>query len=197
MRFSFVKQVLVEMKKNKKIVFLTGDLGFNALEPIQKVFPGRFVNVGIAEANMIGLAAGLALTGKKVIVYSIAPFVTLRVAEQVRNDICYHNLDVKIVGVGGGFNYASHGLTHHTIEDFAVMGSMPNMMILNPAYSEEAAALAKAAILRQGPVYFRLGKNPEMKISGGGNKIALGKSVSNHLTMTPKPSSVVLYKMTP
>src|SRR3989344_1357362 len=105
MRNDFIKYLLVSMKDNKNIVFLTGDLGFNALEPVKKHFPERFHNVGIAEANMVGMAAGLALMGKKVIVYSIAPFVTMRCYEQIKVDICYHNLDVKIIGTGGGFNY--------------------------------------------------------------------------------------------
>ncbi len=134
MRNDFVKQLHKEMEKNPDIIFITGDLGFNALEPLQKAFPDRFINAGIAEANMIGVASGLALTGKKVIVYSIASFATMRCYEQIRTDVCYHNLDVKIVGTGGGFNYATHGVTHHTIEDTAIMNVLPNMTVLHPTY---------------------------------------------------------------
>ena len=160
MRNSFVKQTMLEMKKDKNIFFLTGDLGFNALEPIRDAFPERFINVGIAEANMIGVASGLALTGKKVIVYSIASFVSLRCLEQIRTDVCYHNLDVKIFGAGGGYNYASHGVTHHTVEDLAIMRALPGMTVLNPAYVWEAEGATKTAITIKGPTYMRLGKSP-------------------------------------
>ncbi len=163
------------MKKNKNIVFLTGDLGFNALESLQDSFPDRFINVGIAEANMIGVAAGLALTGKKVIAYSIASFITMKAFEQIRNDVCYHNLDVKIVGTGGGFNYSSHGFTHHTIEDVALLSSLPNMTVLNPSYSWEAEGATEAMLKSEGPTYIRLGKNPSVKITNPKSKFKIGK----------------------
>ena len=132
------------MEQNPNIVFLTADLGFNALEGIKDKFPERFINVGIAEQHLIGMAAGLALEGKKVIAYSIASFSSMRPYEQIRTDVCYHNLDVKIIGAGGGVNYASHGITHHTLEDLAIMSVLPNMKILSPAYSWEATEATKA-----------------------------------------------------
>ncbi|MBI2482134.1 MAG: hypothetical protein HYV76_01030 [Candidatus Vogelbacteria bacterium] len=160
MRHDFVKQVLVEMKKNPNIFFLTADLGFNALESIRDKFPDRFINVGVAEANMIGVATGLALNGKTVITYSIASFLTLRCFEQIRTDVCYHNLNVKLFGAGGGYNYATHGVTHHTVEDIAIMRALPNMQVMCPAYSWEAAGATKAALTTPGPTYMRLSKNP-------------------------------------
>ena len=163
------------MENNKDIVFLTGDLGFNALEPLHQSFPDRFINVGIAEANMIGIAAGLALTGKKVIVYSIASFLTMRPYEQIRNDICYHNLDVKIVGTGGGFNYSTHGITHHTIEDVAIMNVLPNMQVLCPTYSWEAREATKSMMKSKKPTYLRLGKSPKTNFFKPDFKFKIGR----------------------
>ena len=112
MRRDFVKQMMIEMELNKDIVFLTADLGFNALEGIKEKFPDRFINVGIAEQHLIGMAAGLALEGKKVIAYSIASFSSMRPYEQIRTDVCYQDLDVQIIGAGGGVNecLAAHGV---------------------------------------------------------------------------------------
>ena len=160
MRHDFVQQTLREMERNKNIVFLTGDLGFRALEPIQTRFPDRFHNVGIAEANMIGMAAGLALMGKKVIAYSISTFLTMRPYEQIRTDICYDNLDVKLFGTGGGFNYPTHGITHHSVEDIAIMSVLPNMKVVCPAYSWEAREATRALLRNSGPSYMRLSKAP-------------------------------------
>lgn len=163
MRNDFVKQAIEEMNKNPHIVFLTGDLGFNALEPIKAQFPDRFYNVGIAEANMVGMACGLAHEGKKVICYSIASFVALRAYEQIRLDVCYDNLDIKLIGAGGGFNYAAHGVTHHTIEDIAALSVLPNMCVANPAYSFEALEVTKSILQTNRPCYARFGKNPSHK----------------------------------
>lgn len=175
MRNSFVKQVMIDMKKDKNIFFLTGDLGFNALEPIRDSFPDRFINIGVAEANMIGVASGLALTGKKVIVYSIASFISLRCFEQIRTDVCYHNLDVKIFGAGGGYNYASHGITHHTVEDLAIMRALPNMKVMAPAYAWEAEGATKSALDCSGPTYMRLGKSPPTHYQKNTWKFKMGR----------------------
>ena len=175
MRRDFVTQVLIEMERDPSIVFLTGDLGFNALEKIKEKFPKRFLNVGIAEQHMVGMAAGLALEGKKVIAYSIASFATMRPYEQIRNDVCYQNLDVKIVGTGGGYNYATHGVTHHTIEDIAIMNVLPHMKVLCPGYSWEAREATKAMVRHTGPVYIRLGKSPGIAYEKKHFSFALGK----------------------
>lgn len=175
MRRDFVAQVLIEMKRDPSIVFLTGDLGFNALEEIKKQFPDRFLNVGIAEQHMIGMASGLALEGKKVIAYSIASFATMRPYEQIRNDVCYQNLDVKIIGTGGGYNYPNHGVTHHTVEDVAIMNVLPHMKVLCPGYSWEAREATKAIIRHTGPAYLRLGKSPGIAYEKKNFSFALGK----------------------
>lgn len=180
MRRDFVAQVLVEMERDSSIVFLTGDLGFNALEKIKEKFPERFINVGIAEQHMVGMASGLALEGKKVIVYSIASFATMRPYEQIRNDVCYHNLDVKIVGTGGGYNYPNHGVTHHTVEDVAIMNVLPHMLVLCPGYSWEAREATRAMLRHSGPVYIRLGKSPGVAYEKKRSTFALGKGFVIH-----------------
>lgn len=175
MRNDFVKQLHDEMEKNENIVFITGDLGFNALESLQEKFKDRFINAGIAEGNMIGVASGLALVGKRVIAYSIASFATMRCYEQIRTDVCYHNLDVKIVGTGGGYNYATHGVTHHTIEDTAIMNVLPNMTVLQPTHSWEAREATKAMLKHTGPVYLKLGKAPTENFAKPDWKFQIGK----------------------
>jgi transketolase len=178
MRRDFVAQVLIEMERDSSIVFLTADLGFNALEKIKERFPGRFLNVGIAEQHMIGMASGLALEGEKVIAYSIASFVTMRPYEQIRNDVCYQNLDVKIVGTGGGYNYANHGVSHHTVEDVAIMNVLPHMEVLCPGYSWEAREATKTMLHHKGPVYLRLGKSPGIAYEKKQFTFELGKGFS-------------------
>jgi transketolase len=175
MRHDFVAQVLSEMEHDSSIFFLTADLGFNAFEKIKQKFPDRFLNVGIAEQHMVGMASGLALEGKKVIAYSIASFATMRPYEQIRDDVCYHNLDVKIVGTGGGYNYATHGVTHHSVEDVALMNVLPHMQVLCPGYSWEAREATKAMLKHKGPTYIRLGKSPGIAYEKKHFKFALGK----------------------
>ncbi len=163
------------MERDPDIILLTGDLGFRAFEPVQATFPERFINVGIAEANMIGVAAGLALTGKKPIAYSIASFATMRCYEQIRTDVCYHDLNVKIVGVGGGYNYAHQGVTHHTVEDLAIMRVLPTMSVVCPSNSWEAREATKAICQERGPTYLRLGKSPGVDYSRPDWNFAIGK----------------------
>jgi len=190
MRNDFVKQMKIEMVRDKSIFFLTGDLGFNALEPLAEKFPKRFYNVGVAEQNLVGLAAGLALNGHKVVIYSIASFVTMRCYEQTRTDICYHNLDVKIIGTGGGFNYSDNGITHHTIEDLSIMRVLPNMKVFCPSYSWEAIESTKAMMRDKGPAYLRLGKSPGINYNkpswsfkiGRGYAIKPGRDITLFLT---------------
>ena len=117
---------------------MCGDIGYSVLEAFSDRFPNRYLNAGVAEQNMTGIAAGLALSGKTVFTYSIANFPVMRCLEQIRNDICYHDLNVKIVSVGGGLAYGSHGYTHHGVEDLAVMSVMPNMVVAAPGDTLEA-----------------------------------------------------------
>jgi transketolase len=175
MRRAFVEQLILEMKSDPSIVFLTADLGYNALEPLEKAFPAHFLNVGISEQHMVGMAAGLALEGRKVICYSIASFVTMRAFEQIRDDLCYHDLDVKIVGTGGGYNYPSHGVTHHTVEDYAIMRVLPGMRVLAPAYGWEAREATKTILRTRGLFYMRLGRDPQVHFERPGFSFALGK----------------------
>lgn len=156
MRKAFIETLIELAKKDKNIYFLTGDLGYSVLEPFIKKFPKRFINCGVAEQNMMGVAAGLALSGKKPYVYSIVPFVTMRCFEQIRNDVCYQNLNVKIIGVGGGFTYGALGATHHAIEDIAILRALPNMTILCPCDPKETKELVLKSYQIKKPVYFRL-----------------------------------------
>ena len=132
MRTAFIEQLIKEAESNKKIFLLVGDLGYSVVEPFAEKYPDRFLNVGIAEQNMTGVAAGLAMEGYNVFTYSIGNFPTLRCMEQIRYDVCYHNLSVKIVAVGAGYAYGSLGASHHTTEDVAMMRSIPNMEIISP-----------------------------------------------------------------
>ena len=138
MRKSFVKKITELVQRNKNIYLLTGDLGFSVFDEFKIRFPDNYINVGISEANMIGMAAGMAMCGKQVFVYSIIPFITFRCLEQIRNDLCLQNLPVKIIGVGEGLSYGTSGPTHHSIEDIGVMSSLPNLVIISPGDPLEA-----------------------------------------------------------
>lgn len=161
MRNTFIKNLENELIRNENNYFLTGDLGFGVLNTIKEKMGERFINVGVAEQLMAGMAAGLAHTGKKVFIYSIANFPTFRCLEQIRNDICYHNLDVKIVSVGAGVAYGTHGYTHYGAEDIAVMKPLRNIEVICPADPVEAMSAASYCIENAGPAYIRLGKNNE------------------------------------
>ena len=145
------------------MVFLTGDLGFNAFENLQSTLKDRFINTGVAEQNMVGVAAGLASKGYKVFCYSIAPFIVYRCLEQTRVDICLHRLPVYLVGNGGGYGYGIMGATHHAIEDIACLSSMPHMTCWVPAFDEDVKFCLSRILSNKQPAYFRLGvsrKNP-------------------------------------
>lgn len=161
MRTAFIEQLCVLAEEDERIWLVCGDLGYSVLEAFSSRFPKRFLNAGVAEQNMTGIAAGLALAGKTVFTYSIANFPVMRCLEQIRNDICYHNLNVKIVSVGGGLAYGSHGYTHHGVEDLAVMSVMPNMTVVAPGDPVEARAATTAMAALSGPAYLRLGKAGE------------------------------------
>lgn len=158
MRNAFIKSLHELARKDERVVLLVGDLGYKIFDDFKKEFPARFYNVGIAEANMVSMAAGLCLEGFKPFVYSIAPFVTLRCCEQIRNDLCYNNKNVVVVGMGGGYTYGHNGPTHHAIEDIAIMRAMPNMKVVCPGDSIETAGLMKSILEENGPVYLRLSK---------------------------------------
>lgn len=162
MRRGFVKALIELAEKDKDVLLITGDLGFNAFEPFIEKFPSQYINAGVAEQHMVGMAVGMALSGKKPYVYSIVPFLTFRALEQIRADICYQNVNVKIIGVGGGFSYGSLGCTHVVMEDLGVMRLLPNMAVFSPADILETEAMVHAMHHMQTPAYLRLtnaGKN--------------------------------------
>jgi len=162
MRTSFINQLLEEARQNDKIYLLVGDLGYHVVEPFAEAFPDRFLNVGIAEQNMAGVAAGLAMTGYNVYIYSIGNFPTLRCLEQIRNDIAYHHANVKVVSVGAGYAYGSLGATHQATEEIGALRVMPNMVVATPGDPVEACAIAKLSAEYDGPMYIRLGKAGEI-----------------------------------
>jgi transketolase len=160
-RTAFIEEVIALAAQDERIWLVCGDLGYSVLEAFSNRFPDRYLNAGVAEQNMTGIAAGLALMGKVVFTYSIANFPIMRCLEQIRNDVCYHNLNVKVVAVGGGLAYGSHGYTHHAVEDLAVMSAMPNMTVVAPGDPVEARAATAALAATPGPAYLRLGKAGE------------------------------------
>jgi len=164
MRNAFISELTKLAEKDSSIILIVGDLGFGVVDDFAKTMPDQFLNAGVAEQNMIGVAAGLALVGRKVFVYSIANFPTFRCLEQVRNDVCYHCLDVTIVSVGAGVAYGTHGYTHHAVEDISIMRALPNMTVISPADPLEATLAARFAVENSGPTYLRLGKNGEREL---------------------------------
>lgn len=177
MRIAFVNALIEEARKNKNIILLTADLGFSVFEEYMKFFPRQYINVGISEQNMTGVAAGLAMEGKLPIMYSIVPFVTMRNFEQIRNDICYQNLNVKIVGVGAGFSYGPYAHTHHGLEDIGILRTLANLTIVCPGDPLEVKLATYAAIKHKGPVYMRLGKAGEPVLHKTSINFKLGKGI--------------------
>lgn len=161
MRTAFINQLIEEAKINDKIFLLVGDLGFSVIEPFAEQFPDRYLNVGIAEQNMASIAAGLAMEGYCVYIYSIGNFPTLRCMEQIRYDICYHNLNVKIVAVGGGYAYGSLGASHHATEEIGMLRTIPNMVVCAPSDPIETKAITTFTAQQEGPCYIRIGKAGE------------------------------------
>lgn len=161
MRTAFIETLYQEALKDEKIFLLVGDLGFSVVEDFKEQFSERFLNVGVAEQNMAGVAAGLAREGFKVFVYSIANFPTFRCLEQIRYDICYHNLDVTIVSVGAGFAYGALGGSHHATEDIGALRVIPNMNVYMPSDPEETSFIVKEILKNKGPSYLRLGRARE------------------------------------
>jgi transketolase len=176
---------LVRVASRSDFVFLTGDLGFNALEPLQKAAGERFINAGIAEQNMVSVAAGLASQGWKPWAYSIAPFLYARPLEQIRNDVCLHDLPVKLVGNGGGYAYGVMGGSHHAIEDYGVLLSLQNLSAFVPAFREDVAPIIDKLLHFPHPAYLRLGRDekpegflpqdyaPWRKLAEGGGPVIL------------------------
>ncbi len=177
MRDTFVKTLLEIAKKDKNVYIITGDLGFGVLKPFWTELPNQIINAGIAEQNMTSIAAGLAMQGKIVYTYSIGNFPTLRCIEQIRNDCAYHNANVKVVCVGGGFVYGSLGMSHHATEDIAMMRALPDVTVLAPGDLVEAEYATKAIYEKQGTCYLRLGRGGEKRIHDKLDSFEIGKAI--------------------
>jgi transketolase len=161
MRNAFIDELVLLARRHDNIALVVGDLGYSVVEPFAQEFPDRFINAGVAEQNMTGLAAGMASEGYHVFTYSIANFPTFRCAEQIRNDVDYHNLAVTVVAVGGGLAYGPLGYSHHAVQDYALMRSMPNMLIAAPGDPMEVRACLRYLVKNPQPSYLRLGKAGE------------------------------------
>ena len=164
MRIAFIKKLTELVEKKDNIYLLTADTGFKVFDQFKMRFSKRYLNVGISEASMVGIASGLALNGKIVFIYAIVPFVTMRCFEQVRDDLCYQKLPVVLVGVGQGLTYGAAGATHHSIEDIAIMNCLPNMTVICPGDPFEVSKAVENSIKLQGPCYIRLGKTGEKSL---------------------------------
>lgn len=175
MRDIFIEELILATEKNNNIILLVNDLGFGVIEKFRNKFPNNFINAGISEQSMMGYASGLAAAGKHVFVYSIANFPTFRCAEQIRNDVDYHNLPVTIVSVGSGVGYGFLGYSHHGLQDYALMRSFPNMLIASPGDSMECRACIKYIIKKPQPSYLRLDKSSDYKIHDKIPKVYPGK----------------------
>ena len=178
MRTAFIETLLEVAKSDPRVVLMVGDLGFGVVTPFMERLPGQFVNAGVAEQNMTGMAAGMALSGKIVFTYSIANFPVLRCFEQIRNDVCYHNANVRIAPVGGGMAYGSLGPSHHATEDLAVTRALPNMTVVAPGDPVETRLAVQALIAHQGPAYLRLGRDKEPVVHQTIPAFQLGKAIT-------------------
>lgn len=188
MRNSFVNKLTELAATHQNVWLIAGDLGYSVLDAFAERYPSRYINAGVAEQNMTGLAAGLAMEGAKAFTYSIANFPTFRCLEQIRNDVCYHNADVTIVSVGAGLSYGTHGYTHYGIEDIAIMRALPHMTILCPADPHEAVRCAELAVELRGPMYVRLGKNGEPRMHSGPCSFALGEPLE---FLKPRDAAII------
>ncbi len=178
MRKAFNQELLKIARENSRVHMVLADIGYGEIEPFAEAFPNRFINCGVAEQNMTGVACGLALEGNTAVTYSIANFPTLRCLEQIRNDICYHNADVKIVIIGGGMAYGPLGISHHSTEDFAIMRALPNMVVLAPCDLHEARAATHAMMRYNGPVYYRCGYKNEKDVHSGPVDFEIGRALT-------------------
>ena len=192
MKIAFVKTLTDLASRDPRIILLTGDLGYMALEEFADRFPDRFFNVGVAEQNLVGLATGLAESGYIPFVYSIVPFVVLRPYEFIRNGAIQHQLSVRIVGIGGGFEYGTNGLSHYGLEDIGVLRLQPGMTVIAPADHEQASTALRATWDMPGPIYYRLGKDEKTTVPKLGGRFELG-----HLQILCEGTDLVFFAMGP
>lgn len=176
MRDTFQKEIIKLARRNKNLFLLTGDLGFGVFDEFEKLFPSRYINVGVAEQNLIGVSTGLALEGKIIVAYSIANFLTLRCFEQIRNDAVYHNLNINLVSTGGGYTYGVLGMSHHATEDLSVMNSIPGTTIVAPSNRWETKKFLNILLKNSGVSYLRLEKGGS-DIEPDKKEIGIGKLI--------------------
>jgi transketolase len=177
-RTAFIETLSELAGHDRRICLVVGDLGYSVIEEFATRHPKQFVNAGVAEQNMIGLAVGMALSGKVVFTYSIGNFGTLRCLEQIRNDVCYHGANVKVVAIGGGLAYGNLGVTHHASEDVAIMRALPNMTVVAPGDPIEATLATRAVSALDGPAYLRLGKAGEPVVHSREPAFELGRGIT-------------------
>lgn len=189
MRQAFMQELMDAARANPKIILMVGDLGWGVVEEFAKMYPKQFINAGVAEQNMMGMAAGMASEGYHVFVYSIANFPTFRCAEQIRNDVDYHNLPVTIVAVGGGVAYGALGYSHHAVQDYALMRSMPNMLIASPADDMELRACVRYLVEHPQPSYLRMGRGGEPLVHAEIPNVAPGEML--HIRVIGEDSAIV------
>ncbi len=196
MRNAFANEITSLAATDERIVLLSGDIGNRLFDEFKKVAPLRFYNCGVAEANMTGVAAGMAMMGLRPITYTITPFATTRCLEQIRNDVCYHNLPVMIVGTGSGLSYAELGPTHHSCEDIAILRSLPNISIICPCDPVEVRCALRAAMQHEGPIYLRLGKKGEPALHRTVPEFKIGRAINmregNDVCLLSTGSTMVL-----
>jgi transketolase len=166
-RSTIIRTLAEEATRGIDVHLLTGDLGFRVLDPFREAHPARFTNVGVSEANMVSLAVGMALSGKRPVCYSMVPFLFYRAFESVRLDVVAHRTPVVLVGVGGGLSYGHEGISHHAVEDIAIARSLPGLTVLAPGDPAEAAAAVRQAIRHDGPTFIRVGQNNDPKVHLG------------------------------
>ncbi len=166
MRTAFLQTLVEIARQDRRVVLLTADLGFMVLEPFAKAFPDRFYNIGVAEANMMGIATGMAEAGYVPFVYSIATFASMRGYEQLRDGAILHKLPVRVVGIGGGFEYGNSGVTHYALEDIGIMRVQPGLQTIVPADPAQTASALRQTYQTPGPIYYRIGKNDNLTVPG-------------------------------
>ncbi len=177
MRNAFASEITSLAGENKNIVLLSADIGMHLFDEYKSRFPDRFFNCGVAEANMIGMAAGMALSGLHPVTYTITPFITIRCLEQIKIDVCYHNLPVIIVGMGSGLSYAEIASTHQSCDDITLLRVLPNMTVICPGDPLEVRLSLRAALEHKGPVYIRLGKKGEPVVHQQPPEFIIGKGI--------------------
>ncbi len=177
MRNAFADTLTQLAQEDPRVVLLSGDIGNKLFDNFKKVDAARFYNCGVAEANMMGVAAGMALNGLRPVIYTITPFTTTRCFEQIRVDVCYHQAPVIIVGTGSGLSYAELGPTHHSLEDMAILRTLPGMCVLAPCDAVELDLMLRAALQQERPVYIRIGKKGEPKIHQERPQLCIGESL--------------------